>query len=138
MKFNEDQIYSDSEISGSDAHRDAYQRLLAGARAKAFDAIIVESQDRHWRNQAEMHTALRKLTFGGIKVFSVTTGADLTDKAGKLIATILGWKDEAYLDDLRDCATYVRKNATQYALENHYGGDSQWRLPEDAGARFIV
>lgn len=98
----DEHLYSDSEISGSDTCRDGYQRLLAAARAKAFDAIIVEGQDRLWRNQAEMHTALRRLQFWGIKVFSVATAADLTDKAGRLIATVVGWKDEAYLDDLRD------------------------------------
>lgn len=96
-------VYTDVEISGSDERRDGYQRLLAAARASAFDAIVVEGQDRLWRNQAEMHAALRRLQFWGIKVFSVATGADLTDKAGKLIAaTVMGWKDEAYLDDLRD------------------------------------
>jgi hypothetical protein len=35
----------------------------------------------------------------GIKVSSVATGIALTDKAGKLIATVFGRKDEAYLDD---------------------------------------
>jgi len=95
-------VYTDVEISGSDERRDGYQRLLAAARARAFDAIVVEGQDRLWRNQAEMHTALRKLQFWGTKVFSIATGTDLTDRAGKLIATVMGWKDEAYLEDLRD------------------------------------
>src|SRR5579872_3077837 len=63
-----------------------YQHLLAAARTRSFDAIIVESQDRLWRNQAEMHAALRRLQFWGIKVFSVATRTDLTDKAGRLIA----------------------------------------------------
>lgn len=49
----QDHVYTDSEIGGSDSHRDGYQRLLGAARAKAFDAIIVEGQDRLWRNQAE-------------------------------------------------------------------------------------
>ncbi len=83
-------------------HRDGYQRLLSAARGKQFGAIIVESQDRLWRNQAEMHTALRRLRFWGVKVFSVATGADLTDKAGRLIASVMGWRDEAYLDDLAE------------------------------------
>jgi site-specific DNA recombinase len=98
----DDHLYTDAETSGSTAQRDGYQRLLEAARAKAFDAIIVEGQDRLWRNQAEMHAALLRLQFWGIKVFAVSTGADLTDKAGKLIAAVMGWKDEAYLEDLRD------------------------------------
>lgn len=98
----DDHVYTDAEISGSEDRRDGYQRLLAAARAKAYDAIIVEGQDRLWRNQAEMHTALRKLAFWGIKVFSVATGTDLTNKSGRLLASVIGWKDEAYLEDLRE------------------------------------
>ena len=98
----EDYIYADQEISGSEERRGGYQRLLEAARARSFDAIIVEAQDRLWRNQAEMHAALQKLQFWRTRVFSVGTGTDLTDKAGRLIATVIGWKDEAYLEDLRE------------------------------------
>lgn len=98
----DDHIYADHEVSGSEDRREGYQRLLEAARKKAVDAIIVEGQDRLWRNQAEMHAALNRLQFWGIKVLSVATGTDLTDRAGKLIATVMGWKDEAFLDDLRD------------------------------------
>ena len=97
-----DHICTDREISGSEEHREGYQRLMAAARRQEIEAIIVEGQDRLWRNQAEMHSALRRLTFWGIKVFSVETGGDLTDKTGKLIASVMGWRDEAYLDSLRD------------------------------------
>ena len=62
-EIDEGHIYIDRGISGSDEHRPAYGRLMAGAKAKAFDAIIVESQDRLWRNQAEMHSALKRLRF---------------------------------------------------------------------------
>jgi len=48
-----------------------------------------------------MYVALQRLQFWGIKIFSVATG-DLTDKTGKLLASVMGWKDEAYLEDLRD------------------------------------
>src|SRR3990170_3402094 len=98
----DEHIYADREISGTEVGRAGYQRLLEAARNRAFDAIVVEAQDRLWRNQAEMHAALQRLQFWGIKVFSIATGTDLTEKAGRLIATVMGWKDEAYLDDLRD------------------------------------
>ena len=98
----DEQVYTDAEISGSEERRAGYQRLLAAAKGREFDALIVEGQDRLWRNQAEMHAALRRLQFWGVKIFSVATGTDLTDKAGKLIASVMGWKDEAYLDDLRE------------------------------------
>jgi site-specific DNA recombinase len=95
-------IYTDKELSGATGQRPAYQRLLAAARARAFDAIVVESQDRLWRNQGEMHNALERFAFWGIRVFSVVTGTDLTDRTGRLVASVMGWKDEAFLADLRD------------------------------------
>jgi site-specific DNA recombinase len=95
-------VYTDYEISGSQQHRAGYQRLLADAKSKTFEAILIEAQDRLGRNQAEMHSALNKLRFWRVPVVSVATGTDLTDRAGKLIATVTAWKDETYLDDLRD------------------------------------
>ncbi len=95
-------IYADREISGSEERREGYQRLLAAARTKAFDAILVEAQDRLWRDQGEMHHALKRLRFWGVQIFSVTAGTELTSKTGRLLASVMGWKDEAYLDDLRE------------------------------------
>jgi site-specific DNA recombinase len=95
-------VFSDHEISGANAHRPGYRRLLAAARERAFDAIVVEAQDRLWRDAAEMHSALRLLRFLGVRVLSVATGTDLTDRAGKILAAVVGLKDELFLDDLRD------------------------------------
>ncbi len=94
--------YTDEELSGATGHRPAYQRLLTAARTRAFDAVLVESQDRLWRNQGEMHHALERLAFWGVRVFSVATGTDLIDRTGRLAASVMGWKDEAFLADLRD------------------------------------
>jgi site-specific DNA recombinase len=98
----EEHIYNDSEISGATDHRLAYQALLKAAKAREVDAILVESQDRLWRSQEEMHYALARLRFWRIKVYPVSTGTDLTDKAGNLIASVTAWKDSIYLQDLAD------------------------------------
>ncbi len=98
----EEHIYVDQEISGSVAQRPGYQRLLDAAKCREFHAVIVESQDRLWRDQAEMHTALRRFRFWDVKVISAATGTELTERTGKLIASVKGWMDEAFLEDLRD------------------------------------
>ncbi len=49
-----------------------------------------------------MHYALERLAFWGVRVFSVATGGDLTDRTGRLVASVMGWKDEAFLAYLRD------------------------------------
>lgn len=95
-------IYSDQEISGATNQRPGYQRLMGAANRHEFNAIIVEDQDRLWRDQAEMHAALKRLRFRGLKVISVVTGTNLTDKTGSIVAAIKGWQDEAFLDSLRE------------------------------------
>jgi len=97
----EDHIYKDIELSGTIDQRPGYQRLIEAARNREFQAIIVESQDRLWRDQGEMHNAPKRLRFWGIQVFSVATGSDITDDSGKLMATIVGLKDEVFIEDLR-------------------------------------
>lgn len=97
-----ERVYADEELSGATAQRPVYQRLMEAAKRREFDAIIVEAQDRLWRDQAEMHTALRRLRFLRVKVFSVETGTDLTDKTGSIVAAVTGWRDETFLDSLRD------------------------------------
>ncbi len=62
----------------------------------------VEAQERLWRDQAEMHAALRRLRFWSVSVFSIETGADITDQSGRLVASVKGLMDEAYLDTLRE------------------------------------
>lgn len=49
-----------------------------------------------------MDHALKRLRFWGIKVFSVYNGTDLTDKTGKLVASVMRWKDEAFIEDLKE------------------------------------
>lgn len=56
-------VYTDEEISGAVGNRPGYQCLLAAAMGRAFDAIIVEAQDRLWRDAAEMYAALKRLRF---------------------------------------------------------------------------
>ncbi len=96
----EDHLYSDAGLSGTIDQRPAYRRLITAAKLHAFDAIIVEAQDRLWRDLAEMHHALKRLRHWGIRVFSVATGNDLTDETGKLVAAITGLKDEVFIEDL--------------------------------------
>src|SRR5579872_92261 len=97
-----DHVYGDVEISGAVEQRPAYSALLAAAKAKRIDAILVESQDRLWRDQGELHHALKRLRFWGTRVFSVMAGTDLTEKTGSLLASVTGWKDEVFLEDLRE------------------------------------
>lgn len=94
------QVFSDKEISGSVADRPGYRAMLAAAARGEFDAILTEAQDRLWRDQAEMHRALKVLHHRGVKVLSVATGTDLTSETGRILATIGGLQAETFLDEL--------------------------------------
>ncbi|MCL6554247.1 MAG: recombinase family protein, partial [Firmicutes bacterium] len=95
-------VLCDHEISGATAERPGYQRLLRLAQRREVDAVFVEAQDRLWRDAAEMYQALKRLRYWGVRVFSVSTGADLTDRTGKIVAALVGLKDELFIEDLRD------------------------------------
>lgn len=101
-KVSSNHVFTDAELSGAISQRPGYQQLLAAARNRDVDAVFVESQDRLWRDQAEMHAAIRRFCFWDVRVFSVTANSELTEKTGKLLASVMGWKDEAYLEDLRE------------------------------------
>lgn len=98
----QEHIYLDRELSGAAADRPGYTKLLAAARERAFDAILVEDVDRLTRDQATLHRDLKRCRFWGIQVFSVSTGAVLTSKAGRLLASVMGWRSEEFLENLAD------------------------------------
>ena len=98
---SEGHIYPDREISGSVSQRPAYQQMMAAAERGEFQAIIAEDTDRLWRDQAEMHTALKLLRHWGVRVFIASTGTDLTSDEGGIIASVTGQQAEAFLTNLK-------------------------------------
>jgi site-specific DNA recombinase len=97
-------ICTDEEISGTTTDRPGYRRLLEFARGHQIDAIFCESPDRLWRDAGKMHQALKRLTYWGVRVFSTATGTnvDLTDRTGKILSSLIGIKDELFIEDLLD------------------------------------
>ncbi|HLW58752.1 MAG TPA: recombinase family protein [bacterium] len=97
-------VCTDAEISGTTAERPGYRRLLGLAKDHEIDAIICEAPDRLWRDAGEMHQALKRLKYWGVRVLSVATspGIDLTDRVGKILSSIIGLKDELFVEDLKD------------------------------------
>jgi site-specific DNA recombinase len=67
--------YQDSAASGASLHgRPGLQRLLADARAKGFDVLLVEAFDRIARRQADSHGIYVLLTFLEIEIRAVHDG----------------------------------------------------------------
>ena len=81
--------YSDAAISGGTAARPGYQRMLAGARRREFDAIIAEDLKRLWREQAEQWRAIKELQDLGVHIITAS-GVDSRQANFEIIASVMG------------------------------------------------
>jgi DNA invertase Pin-like site-specific DNA recombinase len=83
--------YSD-KTSGTKAKRPGLDRLMADARARKFDVVIVYKLDRFGRSLQHLITNIQALDSFGVRFVCVTQGVD-TDKnnpASRLMLHVLG------------------------------------------------
>jgi DNA invertase Pin-like site-specific DNA recombinase len=76
--------------SGAKEKRPALDRLMADARMKKFDVVLVWKFDRFARSVIHLHTALKTFQALGISFASKTEAADTGTTAGRMMFTILG------------------------------------------------
>jgi site-specific DNA recombinase len=90
--------YDDRAQSGSSMHgRLGIARLLRDAGDRLFTHVIVESLDRMSRDQADLATLYKRLTFLGVTILEVHGG-----KATPLQTAVRGLVGAIYLADLAD------------------------------------
>lgn len=88
--------YSDAGISGASiVLRPDLIRLMADARARMFDALIVEAIDRLSRNQRDIADIFQNLAFAGIPILSVSEG-----EINELHIGLKGTMNALYIKDL--------------------------------------
>jgi site-specific DNA recombinase len=74
-KFAVAEVYADRAKSGASAiNRLNWQKLMRDAGARAFDIVISEDLDRISRDEADYHSARKRLAFFGIKIHSAHGG----------------------------------------------------------------
>jgi DNA invertase Pin-like site-specific DNA recombinase len=66
--------YSDRAISGASLLRQGVQDLLADAAARRFDVVVAEALDRLSRDQADIATLYKHLTFAGVRIVTIAEG----------------------------------------------------------------
>ena len=81
--------YVDQGISGAKDRRPALDTLLADARRRRFDVLVVWRLDRLGRNLRHLVTLLEDVQALGIAFVSLAEGIDATTPAGKLQMHIL-------------------------------------------------
>jgi putative DNA-invertase from lambdoid prophage Rac len=73
----------EEKISGRKL-RPARERLIAEAKAGAYDAVMVWKLDRWGRSTADLVSSIRDLDESGVTFVSLKDGIDLSTSAGRL------------------------------------------------------
>lgn len=82
--------FVDSGVSGSKDSRPELNRLMADARQRRFDAILVWKLDRFGRSLKHLVNALADLEALGIAFIALKDNLDLSTPSGKLMFHVIG------------------------------------------------
>lgn len=86
--WNNPEIYDDTG-SGANIDRHEFKRMMADARARAFDCLVVFKLDRLSRSLKDLVTTLQELTDLGVAFISIRDHIDMTTAAGRLLVHLL-------------------------------------------------
>ena len=89
-KYEVFKIYSDDGISAFSTRRPALQELLADAKQRKFDLVLVYKIDRFSRNLKDLLNLVDELSNSGVAFKSATEPFDTSTSAGKLMFQQLG------------------------------------------------
>jgi len=84
--FNE---YVDTGISGSKDSRPALNELMAHARKRRFDTVLVARFDRFARSTRHLILSLEEFQALGIDFISLSESVDTSTPMGKMVYTII-------------------------------------------------
>lgn len=121
--------FSDMAISGASMQRPGVQRLLDDASRGHFDIIVAEALDRLSRDQADVATLFKRLSFHGVRIVTLSEG-----EVSELHVGLKGTMNQLFLKDLA-AKTHRglrgRVEAGHSGGGNSYGYDVVRRLGED-------
>lgn len=82
--------FIDDGVSGARADRRGLRELMAAAKRKAFDVLVVYRSDRLFRSLKELVATIDDLGELGIGFVSVTEPFDTTTSSGRLLLQVCG------------------------------------------------
>jgi DNA invertase Pin-like site-specific DNA recombinase len=82
--------YVDRGVSGSKDRRPELDLLMAGARSRAFDILLVWKLDRFARSLKHLVTAIAEFEALGLQFVSLRDNLDLTTPSGRLMFHVIG------------------------------------------------
>jgi DNA invertase Pin-like site-specific DNA recombinase len=80
--------YTDSGVSGSKERRPQLDKLMADAKKRRFDTVVVYRYDRFARSLRHLITALDEFGVLGIEFVSLHEGVDTSTPNGRLVFSI--------------------------------------------------
>ena len=89
--------YTDAAASGASLMRPGLQALMRASAEYTFDVVLAESLDRFSRDQEDTAGLFKRLTFAGVRIFTVSEG-----EIGHLHVGLKGTMNALYLHDLAE------------------------------------
>jgi DNA invertase Pin-like site-specific DNA recombinase len=115
-------VYTDEGISGSDNSRPAFQRMMADANVKVFDALLIWKLDRLGRDAPIRELAMRRLeNIHGVRIITSDNYDTSKDSAKnrKMMRGFKGIVNEMYIDNLSED---VHRGQKDKFLEGYWVG----------------
>jgi DNA invertase Pin-like site-specific DNA recombinase len=103
--------YVDSGVSGSKDSRPELNRLMADAKRRKFDVVLVWKLDRFGRSLRHLVNALAEFESLGIAFVSLSDNLDLSTASGRLMFQIIGAMAEFERELIRERVKAGMKNA---------------------------
>jgi DNA invertase Pin-like site-specific DNA recombinase len=82
--------YVDTGVSGAKDRRPALDQLMADARRRKADTVVVWRLDRFGRNLRHLITAIEELNAAGVSFVSLGENIDTASPTGRLLLGIMG------------------------------------------------
>lgn len=125
--------FSDEAISGGTGRRPEYQKLMAAARAGAFEVIVAEDTSRLWRNMAHQWTALKELQDLRIQVVG-HGGLDTRREDSTISLAVQGAMADAYRQEI---ARRTKRSLMERARDGRLTGGRSYGYRHEKGKRVI-
>jgi DNA invertase Pin-like site-specific DNA recombinase len=103
--------YVDSGVSGAKDSRPELNRLMADAKRRKFDVVLVWKPDRFGRSLRHLVNALAEFESLGIAFVSRSDNLDLSTASGRLMFNIIGGMAEFERELIRERVKAGMKNA---------------------------
>lgn len=108
------EVYCDHGESGSKEHRPALDRLLADARRKRIDAVLVVALDRLARSLRQLLSITEEFASLGVDLIATRQNLDTSAPSGRLTYAVLGavaeFERELLRERVRAGLAHARRN----------------------------